>query len=193
MRPSSFDSVPVREGAEQSAAKPFEQRIKRGLERLGGWTARFTDTVNVDKNGNLRATAAVTPPDYIHCNRHFNLLVECKTFIVEPGRDTAPVAFSRLEEHQWQDLLSFDEVGPQHHGFVAILFYNRERGNARVYRCFMLPIMEMLRLQHVLDRKSIPAEMFSDELARFEVAWVGGNKSYFNIGPMLERYTEESL
>lgn len=189
-RPSSFDGIPLREVQDdQRAGKKFEPRIQRGLERLGGWTARFTDTVNVDEHGNLRATAAVVPPDYIHCNVNFNLLVECKTFIVEKGRDAARVDFSRLEPHQRGDLIAFDEVSPKHHGFVAVLFYNREQGGARVYRCFLLPISEWVGLEMIGGRKSIPAEAFAGDLARFEARWVGGTKSYFDLSAPLDVVT----
>lgn len=189
-RPASFDNVPLKEAETDRGAKEFENRVRRGLEQLGGWTARFTDVVNVDAKGNMRATATVSPPDYIHCNLKFNLLVECKTFICEPGKSTATVSFSRLEDHQREDLLSFDEVGPHHHGCIAILFYNKERGNARVYRCFLLPIEEWVGMEMTLGRKSIPWDMFEHEFHMFETRWVGGQKSYFDLGPALEFVTQ---
>lgn len=192
-RPAAFDAVPLREAQTDRGAKEFENRVRRGLEHLGGWTARFSDIVNVDKKGNIRGTAAVSPPDYIHCNRGFNLLVECKTFICEPGKRTATTAFDRLEPHQREDLLAFSDVGPAHHGCIAILFYNRERGNARVYRCFLLPIEEWVGLEMTLDQKSIPWHVFDDDLAQLEAHWVGGNKSYFDLKNPMIQITNRSI
>ena len=173
-RPESFNNVKIKEPDNpQQEGKVFESRMYASLRKLGGWTARFADIVNVDASGNMRKISAVSPPDYIHCNDRFNFLVECKTLKVPDDKRTGRFDFSRVDPHQIEDLIQFDAVSKSHTGILAILIYNTAKGKDRTYRCFMIPISVWTSIVNNLcgSRKSMPAEYFDLLLFRFEVEY----------------------
>lgn len=198
-RPASFDVAPRKQPKnKQRAGKEFEPRVKRGLESLGGWTARFTDTVNVGPDGRMKRTAgAITPPDFIHINKAFDLLIECKAQRYQEetgGPGSKSFAFDRVEDHQLRDLAAFNAVSRKRHfGCIAILWWNGKQGKGRIYRAWLIPVTEFLQEAVTCGRKSVPFGKFDwGEWSRFEMQWRPGKTNYFNPEHVIQTIMEES-
>lgn len=146
-----------------SAGKRFEAELRTALRRdwPRAWVERFTDGMTGKGMSSVKS-----PPDLIAVGVDgHNLLIECKA---TKGKS---IPFDRVDGHQLDHLLRFNKApGSRSRGCVALLQYNGERGKARLYRAWLLPVQDWTFLSFALPRKSLPFD--HHELHRYEMRWV---------------------
>jgi hypothetical protein len=111
-----------------------------------------------------------SPPDLIINRSGASYLIECKA---TKGKS---IPFSRLGNSQREYLARYDELDGAHHGLVACLFYNGQRGSGRVYRSWLVPIPYWVEYEVRYPRKSVAMKDIEAQLGpRYEMLWVKSN------------------
>ena len=147
-----------------SVGKVFEYQLRDAFKKK--YPDAFVER-QVDRMFGSGASVQ-SPPDLIVNRDGAAYLIECKA---TKGKS---IAFDRLSAHQLTYLQKYDAIGECHHGFVACLFYNGQRGSGRVYRAWLVPISYWHDYQYRYPRKSISVGHVEMELGRFELLWVSG-------------------
>jgi hypothetical protein len=152
-----------------SRGKEFEAQLRAALRRdwPKAWVERFTDAMTGRGMSSVKS-----PPDLIAVGvDEHALLIECKA---TKGKS---IPFDRVDGHQLDHLLRFSAATPltdrRTHGCVALLQYNGERGKARLYRAWLLPVDQWAWLGWQLPRKSLPFD--HPYLHPYEMRWVPGH------------------
>jgi hypothetical protein len=116
-------------------AKEFEASVH------GAFVRKFAGACYVQRNGDNmtwrpgmeRPMPLKSPPDLLVTSPNWHGLIECKAAKYQPGR-MARISLDQVKPHQLDALLAFAEVGTQHHGIVAVCFYDgvqMNRGGTR--------------------------------------------------------------
>lgn len=124
--------------------KRFENKFR---ESLGGITIRINDKVSV-RNGFV--VSKESEADFVCFQESGNVyLVECKATSLKS------FPFSKIEEHQENSLVDFENLHPYFHGLIALEFYNKESYRLPK-RMFLIGIKDFLFYKTSCGRKSIP-------------------------------------
>lgn len=189
-RPDSFNDLAKRKRKNpQDRGKVFEGEIKKSLDRLGGFTRRFPDILGVNKTGQRKNISAPSPPDYIHINELFDLLVECKAVkgVKDSGNLPTRVDFDTVPAHQMNDLTEFDGASSAAWGVIAFCLYNDG-----IKRTWIIPIGEWVDAMKEIgsERASVPLSWFTEgeTWGRYEVEWMPGKRgACYDLLPVIER------
>lgn len=109
-----------------------------------------------------------SPPDILFNGSHASYLIECK---VVKGMS---LPLDRLSPHQHDYLMRYDNISSKHHGFVAVLYYNGQRGKGRVHNAWLVPISYWSEYQSNHPRKSVSIKHLEGELPKHRCLWVAG-------------------
>jgi hypothetical protein len=144
-----------------SVGKRFEYQLRNAFREKypDAFVERQTDRLYT------AGASAESPPDLIINRDGANYLIECKAV---KGRS---IPFSRLGFGQKRYLCAYDAIGEYHHGFVACLFYNGQRGSGRVYRGWLVPIPYWVDYEYKYPRKSISMKDIERDLDDHELFW----------------------
>lgn len=112
--------------------------------------------------------SAASPPDIIVNHKTANYLIECK---VVKG---ISLPLTRLSPHQHDYLMRYDDISECHHGHVAVMFYNGQRGRGRVLRAWLVPAPYWSRYQEKYPRKSLAMKHCESDLGSNELTWIPG-------------------
>lgn len=124
--------------------KRFENKFR---ESLGGITIRINDKVSV-RNGFV--VSKESEADFVCFQESGNVyLVECKATSLKS------FPFSKIEEHQENSLVDFENLHPYFHGLIALEFYDK-RGYRYPKRMFLVGIKDFLSYKLSCGRKSLP-------------------------------------
>lgn len=111
--------------------------------------------------------SASSPPDLIVNTPRFDALIECKT------RKGISIPFNRVSNNQLNYLSMYDGISDNHHGFVAVAFYNGMRGKKMKKNCILVPINYWVNAEARGPRKSVREEQLLHELKEFRCTWMG--------------------
>jgi len=146
-----------------SVGKRFEGELRKAF--LGRHPEAYVER-NPDKMVGKSKFSVPSPPDLIVNCRAGNYLIECK---VVKG---ISLPLSRLSDHQHDYLMRYEMIGGSHHGYVATLFYNGQRGSGRKHDAWLIPISYWSKYQTKHPRKSLAMKHCLADLERFRMRWI---------------------
>jgi hypothetical protein len=147
-----------------SVGKRFEYELLKAFKTKhpDGYCKRFTDSMFG------KGMSQASPPDFIINVKEYDALVECKAV------KGISLPFSRLSLHQLQELEHYDSISDRHSGYVAVLYYNGQRGRGRSHRAWLIPITYWSTYQDKYPRKSMSVKHVERDLKENECIWVPG-------------------
>lgn len=159
--------------------KAFEKELKDSMLNVNMMVERIPDATYW--NGH-RMVSKQTPADF-HAYKASKRLV---CFMVEAKATSTPrLDFARLEEHQYDALMEFDEFHEDAHGYVAVNFYDKV-SIRRSNRCFMVPIAVWSEYKHGGKRKSLALRQCEEDDRVVECPRIGG--SIFDMEKWIEHF-----
>lgn len=136
--------------------KAFENELRVSMETAGLYVERIPDALFWTGE---RIASRQTPSDFHAYKAATNL--EC--FMIEAKAVSGKsLPFNRLEPHQREALISFNNFHANAHGYVAANFY--DGNNLRNYnKCYMIPIDVWAEYEGGSERKSLPVKACEDD------------------------------
>lgn len=146
-----------------SAGKAFER------EMLKAFRDKYPDGY-IERNPDKQYQKS--PPDMMAMVGHASYLIECKSKLCK-GR-MKPWPFKNLKDHQFDHLWRWQQVAPYHHAFLALMYYDQNRGKNKLKRAWLIPIQWLEEFMRRHPRKSVHMDEIQRELPGYECVWVPG-------------------